>query len=112
MSDNNEIQETDDEDCIGQYPHHQGPLAPTDGAMAWMTATLEGMQHQKSPNEWHRTAGPSPADTGSTPESEAQAPSQARLRAEARQEEGDAEEGRAGGTIRYKSHGGELLFDD
>lgn len=65
-----EIQETDDEDCIGQYPRHQG-VAPTDGGMAWMTATLEGM-HQgvpPQPSFGAMTGCPTiPADTGSTPE--------------------------------------------
>ncbi|CAK9051660.1 unnamed protein product [Durusdinium trenchii] len=61
-----EIQETDDEDCIGQYPHHQGPLAPTEGAMAWMAATLEGMQTcAPKSKKFNPTAS---ADTGSTPE--------------------------------------------
>lgn len=66
---NDEIQETDDEDCIGQYPH-QGPVAPTDGGMAWMTATLEGM-HQCTPPQpnFAMISGPAAsADTGSTPE--------------------------------------------
>eukprot|EP00435_Cladocopium_sp_Y103_P015404 s4201_g3.t1 len=67
---NDEIQDTDDEDCIGQYPH-QGPVAPTDGGMAWMTATLEGM-HQctpPQPNFATMISGPAAsADTGSTPE--------------------------------------------
>eukprot|EP00913_Durusdinium_trenchii_P031801 g29785.t1 len=60
------VQETDDEDCIGQYPHHQGPLAPTEGAMAWMAATLEGMQTcAPKSKKFNPTAS---ADTGSTPE--------------------------------------------
>ncbi|CAJ1433713.1 unnamed protein product, partial [Effrenium voratum] len=62
-----EIQETDDEDCIGQYQHQgisPGPVAPTDGAMAWMTATLEGMQCATSPGGFVGNV----ADTGSTPE--------------------------------------------
>ncbi|OLQ14922.1 Protein MEI2-like 1 [Symbiodinium microadriaticum] len=67
---------TDDEDCIGQYqPPLTRPMAPTDGAMQWMTATLEGMCLRPGEGQ---VPQPSPtvglpraaamADTGSTPE--------------------------------------------
>mmetsp|Transcript_45211 Transcript_45211/g.105737 ORF Transcript_45211/g.105737 Transcript_45211/m.105737 type:complete len:653 (-) Transcript_45211:117-2075(-) len=67
---------TDDEDCIGQYqPPLARPMAPTDGAMQWMTATLEGMCMRPGEGQ---VPQPSPtvglpraaamADTGSTPE--------------------------------------------